>query len=85
MSGVNIKFANATYGSVSTLNKSLFRGTMKIQFSHLDEAQGADEQRTEPYLNTVREQSQSVTPRFAKSDGGAFGYAERQANTVGEL
>jgi tRNA-dihydrouridine synthase len=50
--------------------------------SHLDGLQGADEQRTEPYLNTAREQSQSTTLQSAKSTSEATGSARWQASAV---
>lgn len=37
---------------------------------HLDEAQGADEERTEMYLKYFEGVPQAATPRFAKSVGG---------------
>jgi peptide methionine sulfoxide reductase msrA/msrB len=41
--------------------------------------QDADEQQTEPYLNTVREQSQPATQQHAASMGGVIGSADQQA------
>jgi len=49
---------------------------------HLDAVQGANEQWTEPYLNTVKEQSQFVTQQCARNGGRVPGSARTQADVV---
>jgi hypothetical protein len=43
---------------------------MIAQFSYLDEAQGAGEQHTEPYMQYGEGAAEAATRRFTKSDGG---------------
>jgi GTP-binding protein len=49
---------------------------------HVDGAQGADEQRTEPYLNTVEGVAQSATQQSAKNTNVAAGSASRPVGVV---
>ena len=58
---------------------------MNTQHSRLDEALGKNEQRTELYMKYCEGAAEFLTPRFAKSSGGAAGLAGRQANAGGEL
>ncbi|HSX18363.1 MAG TPA: S1 RNA-binding domain-containing protein [Candidatus Saccharimonadales bacterium] len=58
----------------------------KSQAASLDASQGDDEQRTELYKDsTAKEQTQSATPRGAKSASGTAGSASRQAGTARSL
>jgi len=50
----------------------------------LDEAQGASEKRSKLYFIYSEQAPQLATQRFAKSAGGASGYARRQARAAGE-
>jgi formamidopyrimidine-DNA glycosylase len=54
----------------------------KALATHLDGAQGADEQRTETYLNTAKEQSQSVTQQSAKNTSSVVSSAGEQAGVM---
>jgi hypothetical protein len=58
---------------------------MTTQNSRLDEAQGANEQRTEPYMEYGEGAAEFATQRFAKSSGGAAGSASRQTDAAGDL
>jgi hypothetical protein len=51
----------------------------------LSRVQGDSEQRTEPYLNTVREQSQLTTQQSAKRAGFWTGFAGTKAGSAGRL
>ena len=79
--GVSIEF---TYTKCSdrTLNNSLKTGVKMSQPSRLDEAQGANEKRTELYLTYSDGVSEFATKRFAKSASGVAGMASRQAGTA---
>jgi hypothetical protein len=58
---------------------------MSTQNSRLDEAQGRNEQRTELYLTYSEGAAEFLTPRFAKSGGGAASFACWQADAAGGL
>ncbi|MDB5182972.1 MAG: hypothetical protein JWO47_756, partial [Candidatus Saccharibacteria bacterium] len=55
------------------INKKIAR------FAGLDEAQGADEQRSETYMEYGERAAQSATQRFAKNSGRVPGSAREQA------
>jgi hypothetical protein len=61
------------------------RDKMSTQNSRLDEAQGRNEQCTELYLTYCEGAAEFLTPRFAKSSGGAASFACRQADAAGGL
>jgi tRNA threonylcarbamoyl adenosine modification protein YjeE len=67
-----------------TLNK-IYKGHINSDLLHLDGVQGADEQRTEPYLNTVKGVVQSVTQQSAKSTSRVASSASKQAGAVQEI
>lgn len=50
--------------------------------SRLSGVQGADEQRTEPYMKYGEGAAQPATPQSAKSDAGTAGLASRQGGAV---
>jgi hypothetical protein len=51
----------------------------------LSRVQDTNEQRTEPYLNTVREQPQFVAQQSAKRAGLWIGFADTRAGSAGSL
>jgi hypothetical protein len=53
-----------------------------MRSSYLCAVQGAGEQRTELYFNTVREQSQPATQQCAKTTGRICGFATKSASGV---
>lgn len=58
---------------------------MSTQISRLDEAQGKNEQQAELYRKYCEGAAEFLTPRFAKSSGGAAGLAGRTADAAGGL
>lgn len=62
--------------------KSVQYDTTEARVLHSSAWQGADEQRTEPYKGTVREQAQSATRPSAESDSGVVSSARKQAVTA---
>jgi formamidopyrimidine-DNA glycosylase len=60
----------------------VFVGNKAASRQHADGAQGGDEQRTEPYLNTVKGAAQSTTQRSAANINSAGSSAVRQVDEV---
>lgn len=54
----------------------------EVKASDLDAPQGADEQRTELYSNTAKEQSQTATKRGAKRTAGVASSARQQGSSI---
>jgi hypothetical protein len=59
--------------------------TRNAQAPRLSRVQGNSEQHTEPYLNTVREQSQLATQQSAKRAGLCTGFAGAKAGSARRL
>jgi excinuclease ABC subunit C len=64
------------------MHEALTRRLRHVRDTNADALQGADEQRTEPYLNTVKRVAQPATLQSAASNSRAVGSARSQAGAV---